>query len=159
MAVPSWVDKVYSHMERLAPLFFDSRVIVPNDEAKRVKAGPLLTYLVRNMDVKRNSSDLSEAEKKAHRKAKFYMISGHDTTSSIVLGAINVFETQFPSYASTAIFEMHKGRKNQRVQNTEDHYVRVSLISSGDRTLTRIIDTFASFYCILLTYYFVLFIH
>jgi hypothetical protein len=126
MAVPAWVESVYPQMEKLAPLFFDPRVIVPNDEAKRVKAGPLLSFLVKNMDVKRDSPALSKAEKDAHRKAKFYMVSGHDTTGSIALGAINVFETQFPPYASTAIFEMHKGRKNQREDNIGDHFVRVS---------------------------------
>jgi lysosomal acid phosphatase len=125
MAVPAWVESVYPQMEKLAPLFFDPRVIVPNDEAKRVKAGPLLSFLVKNMDVKRDSPALSKAEKDAHRKAKFYMVSGHDTTGSIALGAINVFETQFPPYASTAIFEMHKGRKNQREDNIGDHFVRV----------------------------------
>jgi len=108
MTLPDWVTpEVFKHMEKLSDLFFDSRVLVPNEEAKRVKAGPLIKFLVNNMESKLQSKNV----------AKMYALSGHDTTSSIALGAVGVFDTQFPSYASAAIFEMHK------INN--DHVVRV----------------------------------
>jgi lysosomal acid phosphatase len=99
MTLPAWVDSVYDHMESLSAYFFDSRVLVPTEEAKRVKAGPLINFLVKNMELKQNGTN---------GIAKMYALSGHDTTSSIALGAIDVFDTQFPSYASAAIFELHK---------------------------------------------------
>lgn len=111
MTLPDWVTpEVFQHMEKLSDLFFDSRVLVPNEEAKRVKAGPLIKFLVNNMELKLQSKNV----------AKMYALSGHDTTSSIALGAVGVFDTQFPSYASAAIFEMHK------INN--DHVVRVRRI-------------------------------
>jgi hypothetical protein len=90
-----------------------------------VKAGPLLSFLVKNMDVRRNSTELSKDVKDKIVKAKMYMISGHDTTSATALGSIGVFDTQFPAYASAAIFEMHRGTGDQQGQ----HFVRVG---SGD---------------------------
>lgn len=111
MTLPDWVAPVYSQMEKLAPLFFDSRVLVPTDEAKKVKAGPLLSFLVNNME-KVKSGD--------SKTSKMYALSGHDTTSSIALGTLGVFETQFPAYASAAIFELHKVNK--------DHQVRVGRV-------------------------------
>lgn len=114
-------------MKQLAPLFFDQRVIMPDDETKKVKGGPLLKFIVKNMDVARNSPKLDQKEKDNYRKAKMYVLSGHDTTSSIFLGALGVFDTQFPTYASAAIIELHKGDKNQAESNQDDHYVRVSL--------------------------------
>lgn len=124
--LPAWTKEVFPEkMGKLAPLFFDQRVLVPTKEAKRVKAGPLLKFITRNMDVQRKSSHLTKKEIEDHRKAKVYMLSGHDTTSSIFLGAIGVFETQFPAYASAAIVEMHKGSSTQPDTNVEDHYVKV----------------------------------
>lgn len=110
MTLPPWVASVYDQMESLSAIFFDSRVLVPTEEAKRVKAGPLLSFLVKNMELRQNETK---------GVAKMYALSGHDTTSSIALGALGVFDTQFPSYASAAIFEMHK------IQN--EHVVKVSL--------------------------------
>ncbi len=77
MTLPSWVDSVYDHMESLSAYFFDSRVLVPTEEAKRVKGGPLINFLVKNMELKKNETK---------GVAKIYAISGHDTTSSIALG-------------------------------------------------------------------------
>ncbi|OXA51474.1 prostatic acid phosphatase [Folsomia candida] len=108
MTLPPWVASVYDQMESLSAIFFDSRVLVPTEEAKRVKAGPLLSFLVKNMELRQNETK---------GVAKMYALSGHDTTSSIALGALGVFDTQFPSYASAAIFEMHK------IQN--EHVVKV----------------------------------
>ena len=125
MTVPNWVDRVYSDMERVATFYPDPRVIVPNEEAKRVKAGPLLTSIVKNMDVRRNSAVLSESEKNAHRKSKFYMIYGHAVTIEVLLGTLDVFDTQLVPYGSTVILEMHKGNKDQGPENIEDHYVKV----------------------------------
>jgi len=119
-------------MEKLAPMFFDPRVMVPNDEAKKVKAGPLLSFLVRNMDVRRNSSDLSTEVKDKTVKSKMYILSGHDSTSAIALGAIGVFDTQFPGYASAAIFEMHRGVGAQE----KEHFVRVLPIVSLNSQVT-----------------------
>ena len=124
-------------MKALAPLFFDQRVLVPDDETRRVKAGPLLKYIVKNMDVARNSPKLDEQEKASHRKAKMYVISGHDTTSSIFLGSLGLFDTQFPTYASAAIVELHKGDKNQSESNQDDHYIRVRTLTFAVNLLVR----------------------
>ena len=129
MTLPSWLtDSVYEHMEKVAEAFVDPRYIVPNDEAKRVKAGPLLSYVVKNMDVKRNSPEVSDYDKKAWRKAKFYMISGHDITITTFLETLGVYETQLVPYAAQAIVEMHKGTKDQKADDTEDYYIRVRLV-------------------------------
>jgi len=126
LVLPDWTKEVFPEkMGKLAPLFFDERVLVPTVEAKKVKAGPLLKFITKNMDVKRNSPDLTKKEIDDHRKAKMYVLSGHDTTSSIFLGALGVFETQFPAYASAAIVEMHKGDPTQADTNVADHYVKV----------------------------------
>jgi hypothetical protein len=126
LTLPAWTKEVFPEkMGKLAPIFFDERVLVPTVEAKRVKAGPLLKFITKNMDVKRHSPDLTKEEIDQHKKAKMYVLSGHDTTSSIFLGALGVFDTQFPSYASAAIVEMHKGDPSQPETNVADHYVKV----------------------------------
>ena len=51
------------------------------------------------MDIKRNLSTLTQAERETGSKAKMNIISGHDSTSSVLLGTFGVFETQFPAYA------------------------------------------------------------
>jgi len=124
MTVPDWVDSVYAQMQVLAPLDFDPRSIVPTEEAKRLKAGPLLNFLVTNMDLRRDSPTLPQAVKNGTRKAKMYMISGHDTTVAILLGTLGVFETQLPPYASSVILEMHRG---SLAQNAHERFIRVSL--------------------------------
>ena len=126
MTSPSWLtDSIYNHMEKVAEAFVDPRYIVPTDEAKRVKAGPLLSYVVKNMDVKRNSPEVSDHDKKTWRKAKFYMISGHDITLTTFLETLGVYETQLVPYAAQAIVELHKGTKDQKEDNTDEHYIRV----------------------------------
>jgi hypothetical protein len=106
-----WTDSVYDQMTKIAPFFFESQVIFPKEvkeESKKVKAGPLMSFLVKNM----------EKKQKGEKVAKMYALSGHDTTSTIALGAIEIDVFQFPSYASAAIFEMHK------INN--EHVVKVS---------------------------------
>jgi len=110
LTLPAWVDPVvFDQMGKIAPIFFDPRVLLPTQEAKKVKAGPLMNLLVKNMELRANGSKGGVP--------KMVAISGHDTTNSFALAAIDVFETQFPTYASAAIFEMHK------IQ--DDYFIRV----------------------------------
>lgn len=122
MTLPAWVDPTtYSKMEKLSSVFFDSRVLVPTEEAKRVKAGPLFTFLLKNMEEARKGGAGNK------RVSKMYALSGHDTTSSIALGTLGVFDTQFPPYASAAIFELHKDKVKK-----DEHVVRVFFRNSTE---------------------------
>ncbi|CAG7836993.1 unnamed protein product [Allacma fusca] len=119
LPLPNWTHEVFP--ERTGKLFdlpFDTRVQVPTEEVQKVKCGPLLRRLVTNMDAARDSSSGSGKP----NKAKMYMYSGHDSTSSILLGTLKVFDTQFPAYASTVLLEMHELPDRN---NNSDYYLKV----------------------------------
>lgn len=106
--LPNWAKDELDNMKKIAPIFFDKRVLVPNEEVARVKVGPLMNVLVGNM----------EKKVKGEKVPKMYAISGHDTGTSFFLASLDMFETQFPYYTSAVFLELHK-------DNTNGHHVKV----------------------------------
>ncbi|CAL8126740.1 unnamed protein product [Orchesella dallaii] len=113
MALPEWTKEVFP--DKLLPIankWIQMQTKTP--EMQRLKAGPLLTDILRNMKRAGESEKLSEAELKVLEAlfhtpaAKFYLYSGHDTTLSAVLDALDLFTGTFPPYASSLYFELHE---------------------------------------------------
>jgi len=111
LSLPEWTKEVFPEkMQPMANKWIKMQSQTP--EMRRLKAGPLLTDILRNM--KRASENPSEAELKVLEAlfhtpaAKFYLYSGHDTTLSVVLDALDLFSGIIPPYASTLYFELHE---------------------------------------------------
>lgn len=117
--LPAWADKELDNLKKHSAIFFDKRVLVPNLEVARVKAGPLFSVLVGNMEKK------VKGEKGV---PKMYAISGHDTGTSFFLASLDMFETQFPYYASAVFLELHKEGNDRTVKvfwrNTTEEQLR-----------------------------------
>jgi len=79
---------VLDHLTGLDMMFRTS-----TDEAKRLRAGPLLHQIL-------------EAMKKSPKK--FLMYSAHDSTLARLMGAMGLFDSIPPPYASALIFELHQ---------------------------------------------------
>ncbi|ODN01018.1 Lysosomal acid phosphatase [Orchesella cincta] len=111
LTLPEWTKEVFP--DKLRPMAHKwIKMQTHTPEMRRLKAGPLLTDILRNM--KRASEKPSEAELKVLEAlfhtpaAKFFMYSGHDTTITALLDALDLYSGVIPPYASSLYFELHE---------------------------------------------------
>lgn len=103
LTLPQWADSVYEKMAALEALPYDSRVILPTDDAKRLRGGPLLGRVIRKMN-----SVLSQGDESI-TSAKLHMVSGHDGTIAALLGTLGMFDgTHVPGFGSSVYIELHE---------------------------------------------------
>lgn len=107
--LPSWTKKVYPEPIRTigAPNFSN---LVYSLEMRRLKAGPLIANIVNEMESK-SEGELNET---------FHFYSGHDTTISVLLTALDLYDGIPPPYSTSVIFELR--------QKDKDYVVTVRMI-------------------------------
>uniref|UniRef100_A0A0A9YKS5 acid phosphatase n=1 Tax=Lygus hesperus TaxID=30085 RepID=A0A0A9YKS5_LYGHE len=94
-ALPNWLGKVYpSPMRELAV----SSHVWPTrtTEMKRLRGGPFLKEVLRNFHGKLNGSD----------SLNMTVYSAHDTSLSAAMGALGVFNDEFPPFAALFLLEL-----------------------------------------------------
>jgi len=95
-SLPAWTAQVFPNTIRsFAEFSFTLYSLTP--ELKRLRGGPMVARLVENM---RESVEGSET--------KLHVYSGHDSTISMVLGAMGVYNGFFPPYAAMITVELRK---------------------------------------------------
>ena len=77
---------------------------VYTDELKRLKAGPFVKKLVNEWNDVR-SGTLSPKDR------KIYVYTGHDSSISNILSALNVWDEQVPTYGIMAMFELYQDKQ------------------------------------------------
>ena len=100
MTLPEWTkkDNLMETMKKLRDLSF--AITTWNEELKRLRSGPLIDDLVKSMLAFRKGI-LEPTEKRMH------MYSGHDTTLSSLLNALELFDPPIaPPYASLIMVEL-----------------------------------------------------
>lgn len=104
--LPEWTKKVYPRsMQPLKDLSFKLSTWTP--EMKRLRAGPLIQSLL----------DHFQGFIQSQHARKMLMYSGHDTTLSCLLNALEMFDPPIgPPYASLIMVELHKKRNEYFVQ-------------------------------------------
>lgn len=101
LTLPSWAKKIYPEPLKTigAPTFSN---IAYSHEMRRLKAGPLIGSLVDEMEQK-IQGELNET---------FHFYSGHDTTISVLLTALDIYNGIPPPYSTSVIFELRKKYDN-----------------------------------------------
>lgn len=111
MKLPTWTAKYFP--EKLQDLNEKNFIFkFYNSELKRLKGGVFVKKAINHWK-RKISNELKE---------KFFLYSGHDVTISMILLAFNVWEQQYPSYGSIAMFELSQHRE------TREYGVEVSWI-------------------------------
>lgn len=87
---------------------------------KRLRGGPLLDLLLKNMLAKTGALGYSSPEEKhmvvGGGGRKMLLYSAHDSTLSRIMNTIGVFHPHNPPYASSLLVELHF---------EDDHFVKV----------------------------------
>ncbi|OXA61492.1 prostatic acid phosphatase [Folsomia candida] len=98
------------------------------DEMKRLRGGPLLDLLLKNMLAKTGALGYSSPEEKhmvvGGGGRKMLLYSAHDSTLSRIMNTIGVFHPHNPPYASSLLVELHF---------EDDHFVKVYYRNETDR--------------------------
>ncbi|XP_045592584.1 prostatic acid phosphatase isoform X2 [Procambarus clarkii] len=97
LTLPKWTKDVLPRMKVLSDFSF--QLVALSEELKRLRAGPIIKEIGNNMR-KKVQGKLP--------KQKMYMYSAHDTTLSILLLGLGVFNNIAPPYATTVLIELHK---------------------------------------------------
>lgn len=128
--IPSWAEDIdQEKVAYLAGLVLAKPVFT--EELKRLSAGPFFNYLLNYFDsVVNNETDV----------AKFLMLSGHDSTISVVLGAMDVYDYHPPEFASTVIWELRQNAK-------EEYYVNVLYKKNSTDILEELTPNSCKFDC------------
>jgi hypothetical protein len=94
---------------------------------KRLKGGPLLDLLLKNMVAARKKGGfVRPAIEDRHSyvvggNRKMLMYSAHDSTLSRIMNTIGIFFPHNPPYASALMIELHKSQSN----DGSDHFVKI----------------------------------
>ncbi len=115
------------------------KAIALTEEMLRLKAGPLVTDIIRNMKrvIEKPSEEvLKLLEILFHTPAaKLFVFSGHDTTLSPMLDALGLFNGKIPPYAASLYFELHEISEKYYVKVTYSYFIftnaTISSISTG----------------------------
>lgn len=89
--------------------------LVATTEMKRIKAGPYLQLITKQMQQK--VDDTLEPKER-----KLFLYSAHDWTITNVLIGLNVWERKMPNFAALILFELHQN------QESGEYYVEVNLL-------------------------------
>ncbi|XP_065201847.1 prostatic acid phosphatase-like [Planococcus citri] len=97
LTLPDWSKKIYPEPLKTigAPTFSN---IAYSREMRRLKAGPLIGNLLKEMRLKINRQ-LNET---------FHFYSGHDTTISVLLTALEIYNGIPPPYSTSVIIELRE---------------------------------------------------
>ncbi|KAL3832505.1 hypothetical protein ACJMK2_024142 [Sinanodonta woodiana] len=124
LTLPEWTNNrtvenvtVYEKLRMLESYQF---TLLFGENRSLYKGGPLLGLMLDNMRQMQNKSI----------QTKFFMYSGHDTTVSALLSAMNLFNKKSPPYAATVILELHEDPPNNYYvnilyKNTTDNYTNM----------------------------------
>lgn len=100
LKLPAWTDAYFP--DKIQQIVDDSYVYnAYNDELKRLKGGVFVKKAFEDWEKK--------IEDKLKTKIMFF--AGHDSTVTNIMSAFNVWESQFPDYAITALLELSKSKK------------------------------------------------
>ncbi|RXG60516.1 Lysosomal acid phosphatase, partial [Armadillidium vulgare] len=105
LTIPKWAINDYDEMKIVSDFSF--KMTSYTRELKRLRGGPLLGMMAGNMR-KKSHGDLP--------KKKMQMFSAHDTTVSVLLNSMGVFNNVSPPYASTVVVELHQAGNNYFVK-------------------------------------------
>ncbi|KAK9505300.1 hypothetical protein O3M35_009388 [Rhynocoris fuscipes] len=137
LTLPEWTKKYYPQpMRDITEYSF--LLNVWNTELKRIKGGPLLKKILKDMHDK--------TEGKLHEERKLYVYAGHDSTIANLLSALNVWDKQIPVYNIMAIIELHQVDDNYGVKiflrnNTETlHELKVPGCEGDHCPLTKLTE-------------------
>ncbi|XP_014203542.1 prostatic acid phosphatase [Copidosoma floridanum] len=112
--LPKWTASVYpDKMEPLAVKSFEIETY--NQILKRLKSGPLLKEMIKNMVLKSKNALTPDR--------KLWIFSAHDETVANMLNTLGVFEPHCPPYAATILIEL-------RVDARMEYFVTVSYKNS-----------------------------
>ena len=92
---------------------------------KRLRGGGLVKELNKNI----------ESLVKDRNNRKLYVYSTHDTTLTVLMHALNVYNGVSPPFGATLLFELHE-KRNSAQNNTNEYFVRAfyhneTVIDSG----------------------------
>lgn len=101
LTLPNWVKPIYPEPLKSigAPSFSN---IAYSHEMRRLKAGPLIGNLIKDMELK-IQGELNET---------FHFYSGHDTTISVLLTALEIYNGIPPPYSTSVIVELRQKDDN-----------------------------------------------
>ncbi|KAK3603643.1 hypothetical protein CHS0354_017360 [Potamilus streckersoni] len=123
LTLPDWTNNrtvenitVYEKLRLLESYQF---TLLFGDNRSLYKGGPLLGLMLDNMRKMQNKTI----------DTKFFMYSGHDTTVSALLSALNIFNKKSPPYAATVILELHE-------DPPKNYYVNILYKNSTDSFTT-----------------------
>jgi len=104
LQIPEWAKSVVhtENFQYLYNLSFASATNTP--ELKRLRTGPLVQYLVNNMQTRALNSSMT---------TKMFTISGHDTTLVAILNTLGVLDLHRPYYTSAFMVELHQDKQSQ----------------------------------------------
>lgn len=105
LTIPQWAIVDHDKMKIVSDFSF--KMTSYTRELKRLRGGPLLGMIAGNMR-KKSHGDLP--------KKKMEMFSAHDTTVSILLNSMGVFNDVSPPYAATVLVELHQSKGNYFVK-------------------------------------------
>ncbi|KAG1706635.1 Testicular acid phosphatase [Nymphon striatum] len=95
MSEPKWLMDIWSDVISINNQEFG--LMVPSREMQRLKAGPFLKDIIEHCRMKINKTAVE----------KIFLYSAHDTTLSIILDALSVYNGLQPPYGSAIIIELH----------------------------------------------------
>lgn len=95
------------------------------DEMKRLRVGPLLERLTKNMMM--NETSLNEFDRARSGQKKIYFFSGHDATIAGLLNTLGIFDKKRPTFTSAIMIELHWRRGTLSLQ-PEDKFVEVGSV-------------------------------
>ena len=122
LTLPSWTDKIYP--EKIKAISEYSFAITSfSDKLRRLRGGPLLSDIIQKMEAVKTKKDTKQ----------MYMYSAHDTTVSMFLCTLGVFDLQIPCYAMAVMVELHEESGKYFVQvavkndtyGNEDHILTI----------------------------------
>lgn len=104
MTLAPWVNEtVYNRIVDLDSVQME--LLYDGKEMRRLKGGPLLKQFITNMQALTSNSTADVP--------KMFMYSGHDTTITALLSALDLFPGRSPEYASLVLMELHQDTQNQ----------------------------------------------
>ncbi|KAL7631270.1 UNVERIFIED_CONTAM: hypothetical protein RMT77_018428 [Armadillidium vulgare] len=105
LTIPKWAVKTYDEMNMVSNFFFE--MLSDTHELKRLRGGPLIKTITENMTNK-SRGELP--------KRKMNVYSAHDSTVSILLNSMGVYNGIRPPFSSTVMIELHQIGKDYFVK-------------------------------------------
>ncbi|KAM7358489.1 venom acid phosphatase Acph-1-like isoform 2-T2 [Cochliomyia hominivorax] len=111
LKLPTWTKSYYpDKLQFLAEQSYVYNVWTP--EMQKIKAGPFLTKMFKEMKDKANDNLTPKAR-------KLFIYTGHDSTVVNIMAALRIWKRAMPRYSAMTIFELHKNK------TTGEYYVEI----------------------------------